>query len=209
VGIEIDDFGTGYSSMAYLHSLPISGIKIDRSFVQGVFMDANQALITEGMVRMGNALGLRVIGEGIEEREQSVRMRELGCDAGQGYFFGRPMARESIVASLTPDGGLVSSRRSSLVSVEVPDDPVEAIVPTVGVPLVIAQISKHGDHAPRVDHELEEMPLDRPIGPPAVLHDPLVADVDNPAAAPHELDGMGRAGGGADHSRGPRDSEVS
>ena len=93
VGIEIDDFGTGYSSMAYLHSLPISGIKIDRSFVQGVFMDANQALITEGMIRMGNALGLRVIGEGIEQLAQAERMRELGCDAGQGYFFGRPMAR--------------------------------------------------------------------------------------------------------------------
>ena len=105
VGIEIDDFGTGYSSMAYLHSLPITGIKIDRSFVQGVFMDPNQALITEGMVRMGNALGLRVIGEGIEQAVQSERMLELGCDAGQGYFFGRPMAREAIP-------GCVDLRRS-------------------------------------------------------------------------------------------------
>jgi len=209
VGIDIDDFGTGYSSMAYLHSLPISGIKIDRSFVQGVFMDANQALITEGMIRMGNALGLRVIGEGIEEAEQSERMRELGCDAAQGYFFGRPMARESVVASLTPEGGLASARRSGLASVEAPDDPIAAIMPTIGVPLVVAQITKHGDHASRLDQELEEMPLDGLVGPPAVLDDPLVADVDNPATTPHDLDGMGHAGGGADYSRGPWDSEMS
>ena len=94
VSIEIDDFGTGYSSMAYLHSLPISGLKIDRSFVQGVFMDANQALITEGMIHMGNALGLRVIGEGIEQARASRTHPGLGCDAGQGYFFGRPMSRD-------------------------------------------------------------------------------------------------------------------
>ncbi len=209
VGIEIDDFGTGYSSMAYLHSLPISGIKIDRSFVQGVFMDANQALITEGMIRMGNALGLRVIGEGIEEATQAERLRELGCDAGQGYFFGRPMARESIVASLASDGGLVSSRRSGLTSVEVPDDPIDTTMPAIGVPLVIAKVAEHGDHPAGLDHQLEEMPLDRLVGPPAVLDDPLVADVDNPPAAPRDLDGMGHAGGGADHSRGPRDSEMS
>jgi len=209
VSIEIDDFGTGYSSMAYLHSLPISGVKIDRSFVQGVVMDANQALITEGMIHMGNALGLRVIGEGIEEAAQSDRMRDLGCDAGQGYFFGRPMARESIVASLTPEGGLVSARRSGFASAEAPDEPVEAIMPAVGVPLVVAKITKHGDHASGLDHKLEEMPLDRLVGPPAVLNDPLVAEIDNPAATPHDLDGMGHAGGGADHSRGPRDSEMS
>ena len=209
VRIDIDDFGTGYSSMAYLHSLPISGIKIDRSFVQGVFMDANQALITEGMIRMGNALGLRVIGEGIEEAAQWERMRELGCDAAQGYFFGRPMARESVVASLTPDGGLASARRSGFASVEAPDDPIDAVMPSVDIPLVVAQITERGDHAARLDHELEEMPLDRLVGPPAVLHDPLVADVDNPATTPHDLDGMGHAGGGADHSRGPWDSEMS
>jgi diguanylate cyclase len=209
VGIDIDDFGTGYSSMAYLHSLPVSGIKIDRSFVQGVFMDANQALITEGMIRMGNALGLRVIGEGIEEAAQSERMRELGCDAAQGYFFGRPMARESVLACLSPDGGLVSARHSGFASVEAPDDPVDVIVPSIGVPVVVAQITKHGDHASRLDHELEEVSLDRLVGPPAVLHDPLVADVDNPAATPPDLDGMGHAGGGADYSRGPWDSEMS
>jgi len=191
VRIDIDDFGTGYSSMAYLHSLPISGIKIDRSFVQGVFMDANQALITEGMIRMGNALGLRVIGEGIEEAAQWERMRELGCDAAQGYFFGRPMARESVVASLTPEGGLASAKRSGFASVEAPDDPIDAVMPSVDIPLVVAQITERGDHASRLDHELEEMPLDRLVGPPAVLHDPLVTDVDNPAPPPHDLDGMG------------------
>jgi hypothetical protein len=154
-------------------------------------MDANEALITEGMIRMGNGLGLRVIGEGIEEAAQAERMRELGCDAAQGYFFGRPMARESVVACLTPEGGLATVRRSGAAGVEVPEDPIDVIVPAVGVPLVVAQVTKHGDHASRLDHELEEMPFDRLVGPPAVLDDPLVADVDNPATTPHDLDGMG------------------
>ena len=119
------------------------------------------------------------------------QVRELGCDAAQGYFFGRPMARESVVASLTPEGGLASAKRSGFASVEALDDPIDAVMPSVDIPLVVAQITERGDHASRLDHELEEMPLDRLIGPPAVLHDPLVTDVDNPPPPPHDLDGMG------------------
>jgi len=194
VGIEVDDFGTGYSSMAYLHSLPVTGIKIDRSFVQGVFMDPNQALMTEGMVRMGNALGLRVIGEGIEEAAQSERMLELGCDSGQGYFFGRPMAREAVAGCIDHDGRLTSGKRSSgSGDVGMFDDSVEAVVPTVGVPLVVAQITERRDYTPGLDDKFKEVALDRMIGPPAVLNDPLVPDRDHPAPAPHDLDGMGHA----------------
>lgn len=188
VGIEIDDFGTGYSSMAYLHSLPITGIKIDRSFVQGVFMDPNQALITEGMVRMGNALGLRVVGEGIEEVVQADRMVELGCDEGQGYLFGRPMALEAIPGFVDEKGVLIGGRRASASG-----DGADAVAGSVDVPLVIAQVTERHDHPTRLDDQLEEVPFDRLIGPPAVLNDPLVANADDPASTPRDLDGMGRA----------------
>jgi diguanylate cyclase (GGDEF)-like protein len=194
VGIEIDDFGTGYSSMAYLHSLPVTGIKIDRSFVQGVFMDPNQALMTEGMVRMGNALGLRVIGEGIEQAAQSERMLELGCDSGQGYFFGRPMAREAVAGCIDHEGRLTSGKRSSgSVDAGSPDDPVESVLPTVGVPLVVAQITERRDYASGLDDKLKKVSLDRVVGPPAILNDPLVANGDDPPPAPRDLDGMGHA----------------
>ncbi len=190
VGIEIDDFGTGYSSMAYLHSLPITGIKIDRSFVQGVFMDPNQALITEGMVRMGNALGLRVVGEGIEQSAQADRMRELGCDDGQGYFFGRPMALEAIPGCVDEKGQLVAGRRLGGAA---GGGPVEMVAGSVDVPLAVAKIAERRNYPAGLDDEFEEVPLNRVIGPPAILDDPLVANSDDTPPAPRDLDGMGHA----------------
>ena len=192
VGIEIDDFGTGYSSMAYLHSLPITGIKIDRSFVQGVFMDPNQALITEGMVRMGNALGLRVVGEGIEELVQAERMVELGCGEGQGYLFGRPMALEAIPGFVDEKGLLIGGRRANTAA-SASGGGADPVTGSVDVPLVVAQVTERHDHPARLDDQLEEVPLDRLIGPPAVLDDPLVANADDPSPPPRDFDGMGRA----------------
>jgi diguanylate cyclase len=190
VGIEIDDFGTGYSSMAYLHSLPVTGIKIDRSFVQGVFMDPNQALITEGMIRMGNALGLRVVGEGIEQAAQSERLLELGCDNGQGFLFGRPMAIEAIPGCVDENGYLLPGRRrvpapaDASGGVRVPPRPVD-------VPPAVPEVTEGHNHPSRLDDHLEEVPLDGLFRPPAVLNDPLVTNVDNPASPPRDLDGMG------------------
>ncbi len=186
VGIEIDDFGTGYSSMAYLHSLPITGIKIDRSFVQGVFMDPNQALITEGMIRMGNALGLRVVGEGIEQLAQAERIRELGCDDGQGYFFGRPMAVEAVPGCVDEKGQLAAGRRLGPGSVDLATGSID-------VPLAIAKIAERRNYPTRLDDELEEVPLNRVIGPPAILDDPLIANRDDATSAPRDHDGMGHA----------------
>jgi EAL domain-containing protein (putative c-di-GMP-specific phosphodiesterase class I) len=209
VRIEIDDFGTGYSSMAYLHSLPIDGIKIDRSFVQGAAMDLNQALITEGMIQMGRALGLRVVGEGIEEPMQAMRLAALGCDIGQGYLFGRPMPREEVLEHLSGTRVPAQDGSATVRGTERADALVSGAGLSVVEPLVTAQIAKRRDHASRLDDELEEMSLDRAVGPPAVLHDPLVANGDDPAAASHDLNGVGGAGGGADHSCGPWDSEMS
>jgi EAL domain len=186
-----------------------SGIKIDRSFVQGALMDANQALITEGMIRMGKALGLRVVGEGVEETAQAQRMLALGCDAGQGYLFGRPMSREGVVEFVAQERTGARDEGSALAGGETAESLVGATGFSVGVPLVGAQITKRRDYAPRLDHELEEVSLDRLVGPPTVLDDPFIADSDDPAAMPHDLNGVGSAGGGADHSCGARDSEMS
>jgi EAL domain-containing protein (putative c-di-GMP-specific phosphodiesterase class I) len=91
VSIVLDDFGTGYSSLSMLKDHPIDGIKIDRSFVAGLPDDLNSAAIVAALVGMAQALGRRVVAEGIETRAQAEHLRALGCDGGQGYHFARPM----------------------------------------------------------------------------------------------------------------------
>ena len=88
--LSVDDFGTGYSSLTYLKRFPIEAIKIDKSFVGGLGIESEDTSIVEAVVRLGQALGLRVVAEGIESPLQLSRLRELGCDRGQGYLFGRP-----------------------------------------------------------------------------------------------------------------------
>ena len=88
--LSVDDFGTGYSSLTYLKRFPVEAIKIDRSFVSGLGLEADDTSIVEAVVRLGHALGLGVVAEGIETPLQLGRLRELRCDRGQGYLFGRP-----------------------------------------------------------------------------------------------------------------------
>jgi diguanylate cyclase (GGDEF)-like protein/PAS domain S-box-containing protein len=88
--LSVDDFGTGYSSLTYLKRFPVETIKIDRSFVAGLGIEQEDSTIVEAVVRLGQALGLSVVAEGIESPLQLTRLRELGCDKGQGYLFGRP-----------------------------------------------------------------------------------------------------------------------
>ena len=91
VGISIDDFGTGYSNLRYLESFPISEIKVDRSFVQGVAQSAAKRVIVESVVKFGAALDIRVVAEGIETEAERAIMQALGCSIGQGYLFAPPM----------------------------------------------------------------------------------------------------------------------
>lgn len=91
VGLSIDDFGTGYSSLSHLSSLPISSLKIDRSFVSRLDSGGSEAEIVRAVIQLGDALGKRIIAEGIENAEQAIRLIALGGTYGQGYYLARPL----------------------------------------------------------------------------------------------------------------------
>ena len=96
IRLAVDDFGTGYSSLTYLKRFPVEAIKIDRSFVSGLGNNADDSAIVDAVVRLGSALNLTVVAEGVETKAQAVALRELGCDRGQGYLFGRPVAASAV-----------------------------------------------------------------------------------------------------------------
>jgi diguanylate cyclase (GGDEF)-like protein/PAS domain S-box-containing protein len=96
VRIAIDDFGTGYSSLAYLSHLEVDILKIDKSFVDRVTVDRQDAAITETIIMMGRSLELLTIAEGVEYDAQAEWLRAAGCDVGQGYVWSRPVARETL-----------------------------------------------------------------------------------------------------------------
>jgi EAL domain-containing protein (putative c-di-GMP-specific phosphodiesterase class I) len=102
LGVEIglDDFGTGYASLTHLRRLPLTFVKIDQSFVQGLVSDRGDERIVAAVVDLATNLRLRSIGEGVETPEQLERLRELGCDQAQGYLFARPLIPEDVPAAI-------------------------------------------------------------------------------------------------------------
>jgi diguanylate cyclase (GGDEF)-like protein/PAS domain S-box-containing protein len=98
VGLAIDDFGTGYSSLTYLKRFPVTGIKIDQTFVAGLGGDSFDTAIIESVIELAHAVGLHVTAEGIETVEQMLRLRALGCDYAQGYYFARPQSAANLDA---------------------------------------------------------------------------------------------------------------
>jgi len=98
--ISIDDFGTGFSSLAYLKRFPLDEIKVDKSFVDGLGIDPEATAIVAAVMGMAHALDLHVVAEGVETADQLIRLRTLGCDEAQGYYFARPTTVESIDALL-------------------------------------------------------------------------------------------------------------
>ncbi|WFF03275.1 bifunctional diguanylate cyclase/phosphodiesterase [Micromonospora sp. WMMD964] len=100
VAISLDDFGTGYSSLQHLRRLPLSEVKVDRSFVLGMADDADDAAIVRSMIELAGALGLRVVAEGVEDERTWRMLHAAGCDAAQGWFYARPMPAEELVTWL-------------------------------------------------------------------------------------------------------------
>ncbi len=106
IHVSMDDFGTGYSSLSYIAHLPIDTVKIDRSFVNGMVGNAEDATIVGGIIALVHSLGKEVIAEGVETSEQAQRLAMLGCDEAQGYHYSRPVPAAQIEALMRSGGTL-------------------------------------------------------------------------------------------------------
>ena len=100
VSFSLDDFGTGYSSLSHLKRLPLDQIKIDQSFVRDVLTDPSDAVIARTILKLGMSLGLKVIAEGVETAGQRAYLSAIGCQAFQGYYFGRPVPADELDPAL-------------------------------------------------------------------------------------------------------------
>jgi diguanylate cyclase len=114
--LSLDDFGTGYSSLAYLKNLPVSEIKIDKSFVINMELSQQDVAIVKLIIELGHTLGLNVVAEGVENQHTKEMLVGLGCDRAQGYFISRPLPAEEITRWLLsrhrPESANVSSTKS-------------------------------------------------------------------------------------------------
>ncbi len=100
IRVTMDDFGTGYSSLSYLRKIPLSCLKIDRSFVFDLNKDENADKLVASIVSMAHELGLEVVAEGVEEKHQADHLIDLGCEYLQGYYFSRPIPHDEVVRML-------------------------------------------------------------------------------------------------------------
>jgi len=114
VGVAIDDFGAGHSSLAMLRRLPVGTLKVDRSFIDGLGHDPQDTEIVRAVVALAKTLGRRVTAEGVETADQVARLRELGCDQGQGYHFWRPRPAGAAGALLSADRRALGNQQASV-----------------------------------------------------------------------------------------------
>ena len=91
IKLSMDDFGTGYSSLSYLRQYPFDVLKIDRSFINGITLNEADYNLVKATIAMSHSLGLTVVAEGVETKEQLLLLRDLDCDFIQGYYFSKPI----------------------------------------------------------------------------------------------------------------------
>ncbi len=126
VQVAIDDFGTGYSSLAYLHRLPASILKIDKSFVEGLGINAESTALVRVILGLADTFGLGTVAEGVESESQRALLRALGCTTAQGYLFAPPVPPDELAALLAgPPRGVGAARLRTdgdeLTAAEVPE----------------------------------------------------------------------------------------
>lgn len=95
--IAIDDFGTGYSSLSYLHYYPINTLKIDQSFVRDLIKNKASLELSRSIISLGKNLNMTIIAEGVEHKEEALKLKELGCDYAQGYYFSKPIPEKDVI----------------------------------------------------------------------------------------------------------------
>ncbi len=100
VEINIDDFGSGYSNLSYLMQLPISTLKIDRSFINPINVNGRNLEIIQTILTLAQSLGIKIIAEGVEDESQLDQLKTLNCEGAQGYFFAKPMSYEKMLSFL-------------------------------------------------------------------------------------------------------------
>ena len=110
IHLSIDDFGTGYSSLNYLKRLPITTLKIDRSFINDIEDDPDGSAIVKAIIAMAQNLKLKTIAEGVETKEQLKFLCTYGCDEIQGYYFSKPLPFEDICQMLLDTEGFYTSK---------------------------------------------------------------------------------------------------
>jgi diguanylate cyclase (GGDEF)-like protein len=153
VQVAIDDFGTGYSSLAYLHRLPASILKIDKSFVEGLGTNAESTALVRVIMGLAETFGLRTVAEGVETESQRALLRALGCTTAQGYLFAPPLEAADLEALLAgPPRGVGAARLRTAEDELAADDPPD---PPSEPPLAVA--------SPSVEEPAEE-PAARGVG---------------------------------------------
>jgi len=117
IRFSIDDFGTGYSSLAYLSKLPVSSLKIDKSFVQNMEHERDNAVIVRSIIDLGHNLGLKVVAEGVETPETQNMLKDFHCDEAQGFYYSRPIPALATTRFLRHSAGQIALQIEPQVSV--------------------------------------------------------------------------------------------